>query len=99
MNRSLIKQPSAYAPIAMSLAGVGLVLLHVARFGLTRETDEGTSAHLFQLLMVLEVPIIAYFAIRWLPRAPAKALRVLALQAFAMVVAFGAVLVFERFAK
>ena len=99
MNRSLIKQPSAYAPIAMSLAGVGLVLLHVTRYGLTRETDEGTSAHLFQLLMMLEVPIIGYFAVTWLPRVPATALRVLALQAFAMGLAFASVFVFERFAK
>lgn len=99
MNSPLLKKPSAYAPLAMSLAGLGLVLLHVARYGLTRETDEGTSAHLFQLLMVLEVPIIAYFAITWLPRAPAKARQVLALQVFAMAVAFGAVFLFERIAK
>lgn len=99
MNRSLMKEPSAYAPVAMSLAGLALVLLHVTRYGLTRETDEGTSAHLFQLLMVLEVPVIAYFAITWFPRVPAQALKVLALQALAMAMAFASVFLFERFAK
>ena len=76
----LMKQPSAFLPMAMSLAALGLVLGHIAIFGVVREADEGTAAHLWQLLMAGQVPVVAYFALKWLPEAPAKALRVLALQ-------------------
>ena len=91
MDRSLLKQPSAYLPLVMSLAALALVLVHAARYGIVHEADEGTSAHLFQLLMVLQLPFVALFAIRWLPRTPARALQVLALQALAGVAAFAAV--------
>jgi len=78
MNASLMKQPSAFLPMAMSLAALALVLVHLAIFGVVREADEGTAAHLWQLLMVGQVPVVAYFALIWLPRSPGKALRVLA---------------------
>ena len=91
ISASLIKQPSAFLPIAMSLAALALVLGHIAIFGVVHEADEGTPAHLFQLLMAGQVPIVAYFALKWLPRAPRQALGVLALQAAAMIAAFAPV--------
>ena len=75
----------------MSLTALAIVLIHFARYGLVHEADEGTSAHLFQILMVLQVPIIAFFAIKWLPRTPRPAVQVLALQIGAIVAAFAAV--------
>ena len=80
MNVSLMKQPSALLPIAMSVVALALVLGHVAIFGAVHEADEGTTAHLWQLLMAGQVPVVGYFALKWLPRAPGQALRVLALQ-------------------
>jgi len=80
---TLMKRPSAFLPLAMSLAALILVLGTVARFGVVREADEGTAAHLFQLLIGLQLPIVAFFAIRWLPDSPKQALEVLALQALA----------------
>ncbi|HXO18990.1 MAG TPA: hypothetical protein VOA87_03600 [Thermoanaerobaculia bacterium] len=91
MNASTIKQPSALVPLAMSIAALAIVLLHYARFGIVHEADEGTSAHLFQILMAAQVPIVAFFAIKWLPRAPREALQVLALQAAAALAAFASV--------
>jgi hypothetical protein len=76
----IFKHPSAYLPLTMSLAALSLVAIVVARYGVVRETDEGTAAHLFQLLMVLQVPIIAFFAVKWLPQTPRDAAVVLALQ-------------------
>ena len=67
----------------MSVAALGLVLGHIAVFGTARQADEGTAAHLWQLLMAGQIPVIGFFAIRWLPRAPGPALLVLALQAIA----------------
>ena len=89
MNVSLIKQPSALLPMGMSLAALTLALGHVAVFGVVHEADEGTAAHLWQLLMAGQVPAVGYFALKWLPRAPGKALRVLALQFVAALAACG----------
>jgi hypothetical protein len=87
MNVSRMKQPSAWLPIVMSVAALALVLGHVVIFGVVHEADEGAAAHLWQLLMAGQVPVVAYFALKWLPRAPGQALRVLALQAFAALAA------------
>ena len=91
MNRSVMKQPSAIVPVLMSLAALMLVLVHAARFGIVHEADEGTSARLFQLLMLAQVPIVAFFAIKWLPRTPKESLQVLALQTLAAIAAFAGV--------
>src|SRR6478609_819293 len=82
---SIMKQPSAFLPLAMSLTALAIIFLHVARFGIAREADEGTAAHLWQLLMAGQMPILAFFAIKWLPRAPRQTLGVLALQAGAVL--------------
>lgn len=99
MTYSPLKQPSALIPIAMSLAALGLVVGHIAIYGIVREADEGTAAHLFQLLMAGQVPIIAYFALKWLPRVPGKTLLVLALQAAAALAALGALYYMEQSAR
>ena len=89
--RSLLKQPSAYLPLAMALAALALVLGHFAMYGNLHEVDEGTPAHLFQLLMVAQVPFVGYFAIKWLPQSPTQALQVLALWAAVVIAAFAGV--------
>jgi hypothetical protein len=65
----------------MSLAAMVLVVGHVALFGVVRQADEGAAARIFQLIMVAQAPIIAFFALRWLPRSPKETMLVLALQA------------------
>lgn len=91
MNVSPMKQPSAVLPIAMSLAALALVLGHAAMFGVVHEADEGAAAHVFQLLMAAQVPLVSFFALKGLSRAPGQTLRVLALQAGAALAAFAAV--------
>jgi hypothetical protein len=77
---ALIKHPSAFLPIGMSLIALTLVLGSLVGYGAVHETDEGTVAHLWQLLMAGQMPVLAFFVIKWLPRAPKQALCVLALQ-------------------
>jgi hypothetical protein len=89
--RSLLKEPSAYLSLAMASACLALVLGHFAMYGNLHEVDEGTPAHLFQLLMVAQVPIVGYFAIKWLPRSPSQALQVLAMWAAVVIAAFAGV--------
>jgi hypothetical protein len=78
--RRLIKEPTAFLPLAMSAIAILTLAIHIARFGVAREADEGTAAHVWQLMMGLQVPIIAFFAIQWLRRAPRSAFVVLGLQ-------------------
>jgi hypothetical protein len=87
MNTSPMKQPSAWLPITMSVAALALVLGHVGIYGAVHQADEGAAAHLWQLLMAGQVPVVAYFALKWLPRAPGQAWRVLALQVVAALAA------------
>jgi hypothetical protein len=88
---SIMKRPSAFLPVAMSSAALATVLGHVAIFGVIREADEGAAAHIWQLLMAAQVPIVVFFAIKWLPEAPRQALQVLALQAGAALAALAPV--------
>jgi hypothetical protein len=88
---TMIKRPSALLPVAMSAAALALVLGQVVVFGVARQPDEGTAAHLWQLLMAGQLLAVAYFAIRWLPRAPRQALQVLAVQLVAMLAALAPV--------
>ena len=82
-----LKRPTALIPLAMSIAALSLVLGHIAIFGGARQADEGAAAHLWQLLMAGQIPVIAVFAVKWLPRTPGPALLVLALQAVAVLAA------------
>ncbi len=91
MNVSPIKQPSALLPVAMSAAALGIVVVHALIYGIVHEADEGAAAHMFQILMVAQLPVVVYFAAKWLPRAPAAALKVLALQAGAGMAAMASV--------
>ena len=76
----LLRRPGAFVPLLCSLAALAVVLGNIAVLGGVREADEGAAAHLWQLLMAGQVPIILFFAGKWLPRAPRAALIVLALQ-------------------
>ena len=88
---SVLKKPSAFMPIVMSLAALATVLVHLARYGAAREPDEGTAAHIFQLLLATEVPIVGFFAVKWLPQVPPQALAVLALQVVSVLAALAPV--------
>ncbi len=94
-NKSLFKQPSAWIPLAMSLAALSMILGYVAIFGIVHHQDEGAPAHIFQLIMVAQLPIAAYFAFKWLPKRPAQALVVLALQAVGWIIPIITVIWFE----
>ena len=84
---SLAKSPLAFAPIAMSCAAVTVVLRHAVFVGLAPQADEGLEAHLWQLLMAGQLPLIALFAVRWLPRRSGQVGLVLVLQAAALLAA------------
>ena len=78
---SLIKKPTAWIPLALSLVMIVIFLGYFFSAGVPKpETDEGTGAHLFQIWLLLEIILIPLFAIKWLPREPKHAWPILALQ-------------------
>ena len=90
---SIMKHPSAFLPVAMSIAALLLVVINVAMFGVVHQADEGAAAHIWQMLMGLQLPIVVWFAASWLPRAPKQALIVLAVQAGAGLAALAPVFI------
>ncbi|HJW21233.1 MAG TPA: hypothetical protein VJ506_02270 [Candidatus Limnocylindrales bacterium] len=89
----LLTRPSGFLPIAMSAAALGMVVWYVSIWGTTPQPDESGQARLWQLLMAAQLPVIGYFALTWLPRAPRHGMMVLALQSAAALVAAAPVLV------
>jgi len=75
----------------MSIAALVTVLYHIAMSGIARETDEGAAAHIWQLLMAGQIPVVAFHAVKWLPRAPGTALQILAVQVIAALAALAPV--------
>ncbi len=92
---STLKKPAAFLPIGMSLIAFGVVVAHVAVFGVAREADEGAAAHLWQLLMAGQAPIVAFFLMTSLTRAPRAVLMTLALQVGAALLAAAPVYLFR----
>ena len=93
---AIVRHPSAFLPLAMSLTALTMLLVvighgYISGSPVVREPDEGTVAHLWQILMAGQMPILAFFAIKWLPRAPKQTLYVLALQAGAALVSMAPV--------
>ncbi len=87
---ALSSQPSAFVPMAMSIAAFVVVLSAVAGIGAPPpHADEGAAAHIWQLLMLCQVPEIVWFACKWLRRAPRQTVWVLGIQ---LALALGAML-------
>ena len=82
-----LRQPGDFLPILMSMGALALVLAQIALVGVARQPDEGTAAHLWQILMGAQIPIVAVFVIRYLPQNPKATALILSLQVTAMIAA------------
>jgi hypothetical protein len=88
---AMLKHPNAFLPVAMSLGALATVVIFLAMHGAAPQADEGAAAHIWQLLMAAQAPIVLYFAIRWLPQSPRQAVPILALQVGAALAAMAPV--------
>ena len=86
-TREVLRHPSAFLPLLMSLAALGVVLVYLAVHGPAPQSDEGAAAHAWQLLMAAQVPVVLFFAVEWLPRSPRQGAIALALQLGAAITA------------
>jgi hypothetical protein len=93
-NEGILKRICGIAPIAMSLIALAIVVEGVIEFGNHPPADEGWQAHIFQILMVAELPIIvAFIALSW--RSLKQNLPTLAAQGLLWTAALGAVRFFS----
>lgn len=102
---SALKARSAWLPLIF--AGAAIALLggffvtgpHAPNLindhGIVRE-DEGTAAHLWQILMALQVGSILTFAALWLPRDPKRAVLMLLLQGLGVIASAAPVYLLEH---
>ena len=87
---SLLKKPSGWIPIVLSLTTLASILIMIAILGIPTpdpNADEGVGAHLFQMWLVLEFFMLIYFGFRWVPEAPKEGILVLLLQVIAVIAA------------
>jgi hypothetical protein len=75
----------------MSLGALATVLIFIALHGMAPQADEGAAAHIWQLLMAAQVPVVLFFAFKWVPRSPGQAVLILALQVGAALAAMAPV--------
>ena len=87
----LLRHPSAFLPLLMSLGALATIAVFISLHGTAPQEDEGTAAHLWQILMATQAPIVLFFAAKWVPRAPREALPIVALQVAAAVLAMAPV--------
>jgi hypothetical protein len=88
-NRQPFKRILMVAPVVCSLLALGLVLGNVAA-GVQRQADEGAAAHLFQLLIAVQLVLVPLFAFTAAWTRPARPLLALLVQALAGLAALGA---------
>jgi hypothetical protein len=87
----MLKRPSAFLPVVMSLGALATALAFIALHGTAPQADEGAAAHVWQILLAGQVPIVLFFVIKWLPRSPRQALPILGLQIGAALAAMAPV--------
>ena len=82
MAANVLTDPAAWLPMGLSVFALIMILAYLAVSGLVREpaADEGAPARIFQIMMVAQVIIMAFFATKWLPRAPKLTAAILAVQ-------------------
>ena len=92
---TMLKHPSAYLPIALSLGALATILVFITLHGTAPQPDEGTAAHIWQLLMIAQIPFVMFFAIKWVWQSPRRAVPILALQLGAALAAMAPVFFFH----
>ena len=95
MLRQKINRISAIAPLVMSALAFILVLIAVATGWEASSTDEGAAAHIFHLLIVLQLPFVVAFLITADWKRIMQVAAILGFQVVAIALAFAPVHFFK----
>jgi len=91
MPRTMINRLSQVSGFLIPVAALSLVLATVTTGWERNLADEGTAAHLFQLLLAMEVPVVALYVATARQRRSPGLLATIALQAVCVAAALGSV--------
>jgi hypothetical protein len=83
-----LKQPSAFVPVALSLAAFLLVLGNSIFLGMGHAKEGSITDSIFQVLMGAQLPVVIFLAVRRLRRYPRETLGILTVQGAAAFLAF-----------
>lgn len=92
---SLAGRPSGFIPLLCSFAALTTVFVALASAAGARHADEGAAAHIFQLLIFAQIPMLVFFGLRWARKATWAALTILVAQIIAIGVAIAPVWYFH----
>jgi hypothetical protein len=81
-------QPSAFIPVALSLAALLLVLGNSILFGMRHAQGGNTADQIFQVLMGAQLPVVIFLILRRLRRYPRETLGIVAVQSLAALLAY-----------
>ena len=82
--RDLFWSPGGFVPVAMSAGALAVIAGHILTSGIAPQADEGTAAHLWQLLMAGQLPFVGWFALTRVPDCGRRAIAVSAIHAGAI---------------
>ncbi len=95
MNRQKINRISGVVPIVLSLLACGVVTIAVLTGWDKGYADEGSAAHIFQLLIVAEVPFILIFVVTAEWKRVVRVAGLIGIQAAALVLAVAPVAILK----
>jgi len=91
MPRTMINRLSQVSGFLIPVAALSLVLVVVTTGWERNLADEGTAAHLFQLLMAMEIPVVAVYVATAQQRRSPGLFATIALQVACVAAALGSV--------
>ncbi|MGH6890558.1 MAG: hypothetical protein ACREHF_15460 [Rhizomicrobium sp.] len=95
MTRQQLNRICGIAPIVMSILALSIALA-AGVFGWERgHTDEGSLAHVFQLLIIAQVPLVTVFLVTADWTLLGRFARTIAIQVLAVILAFAPVAYFK----
>jgi hypothetical protein len=95
MDRHLVNRMSAIAPLLMSAVALSLVMIAVTTGWQRDLPDEGLAAHLFQLLLLAQIPVIIVFVMTADKSRVRASATTIALHLAAIALALGTLFYFE----
>ncbi len=95
MDRQKINRTSGIVPIVLSIMAFAVVIVAVLTGWGKGDADEGAAAHIFQLLIVAQAPVILVFVATADWRKVGRVAGLIALQGAGLILAFAPVAYFK----
>lgn len=86
--KELIKRPSAFVPVLMSITAIIILLYNIMIVGVEQKQGEEIVTGIYEILIIWQLPVIAFFAFKWGSQNFKNGLIVLLIQILAIAAGF-----------